>query len=582
MTNGEAVVIDVIDQHLDRSMECHTLFVESDDGFFGTVERQSGTLCPGTKLGDVVEAEHHVLRRYGDRCAIGRIEDVVALQHEHLRLEDGFVGEGKVDGHLVAIEVGVEGRTSEGVELDGFTFNHLGLESLDGETVERRSTVEEDGVSLHDEFEDVPNHGFAAIHDFLSALHRFHDAAFDEFADDERLVELGSHEFGQTTLAHLQFRADNDDRTSGIVDTLTEEVLTEASLLTLQRVGERLEGTVAFALHRARLTAVVEEAVHGFLKHTLLVAEDDLGSFDFKQTLEAVVANEDTTIEVIKVGSGKTATIEGYERTQLRRSDGNDFHNHPLGLVAFFRSTERLYHLQAFERFALTSHGAIGIGTVAQFVGEAVEIDALEEIEDSFGPHLSDKLVGVGILEILVFFGELLELLVVFVFGEQVVDGQFITEHTGLNHDITLVVDDHVELLGGNAQQVAHLVGQRTEVPNVRHRHHQGDVSGTFATHLLFGHFHTATVADDALVADTLVFSAVALIVLGRTKDALAEETVTLGLVGTIVDRLGLQHFTIGVGLNFFGRCQTDGDFCEIGFYLSVCFESHNLLVYCV
>ena len=50
-----------------------------------------------------------------------------------------------------------------------------------------------------------------------------------------------------------------------------------------------------------------------------------------------------------------------------------------------------------------------------------------------------------------------------------------------------------------------------------------------------------AALADDALVADALVLAAVALPVLGRTEDALAEQAVLLGLERAVVDRLRLR-----------------------------------------
>ncbi len=137
-------------------------------------------------------------------------------------------------------------------------------------------------------------------------------------------------------------------------------------------------------------------------------------------------------------------------------------------------------------------------------------------------------------------------------------------------YDVAFVVDDHVELLGGNAEKIAHLVGQGTEIPYVGNGHNELDVTGALTTYLLFRDFNTAAVADDAFVTDALIFSAVALVVLGGTEDALAEQAVALGLVGAVVDGFGLQHFAMGVLLNFFGRSQTDGDLREVGFYLSV------------
>ena len=54
-------------------------------------------------------------------------------------------------------------------------------------------------------------------------------------------------------------------------------------------------------------------------------------------------------------------------------------------------------------------------------------------------------------------------------------------------------------------------------------RHLQLDVSHALTTHLLLRHLHLAAVADDAAVADPLVLTTVALVVLDRTEDALTE-----------------------------------------------------------
>ena len=69
-------------------------------------------------------------------------------------------------------------------------------------------------------------------------------------------------------------------------------------------------------------------------------------------------------------------------------------------------------------------------------------------------------------------------------------------------------------------------------------------MSHSFPTYLLLGNFYTATVADNTTIADSLVLSAVALVILGRTEDLLAEETVTLRLVGPVVDGFRLQYLS--------------------------------------
>ena len=258
MMDGFAI-LDIVDVDLDRSVEVDLTFVISDGSFLDTVEGVAVTLSTGTELGDVVQTEHHVLRRNGDRRTIGRVENIVRSEHKHLRFENSFVAEREVDSHLVTVEVRVEGGTGQRMELNSLTLDHLRLEGLDTETVKCRSTVQEDGMALHDVLEDIPYDGILAVYDLLSALNRLDDTALDELTDDEGLVELSGHILRQTALVHLQLRADDDDRTGRVVDTLTEEVLTEATLLTLEAIGEGLERTVIVGAYSARLTRVVEE-----------------------------------------------------------------------------------------------------------------------------------------------------------------------------------------------------------------------------------------------------------------------------------------------------------------------------------
>ena len=81
--------------------------------------------------------------------------------------------------------------------------------------------------------------------------------------------------------------------------------------------------------------------------------------------------------------------------------------------------------------------------------------------------------------------------------------------------------------------------------------HYKLNMSGTLAAYFLFGYFNTATVADDAFVTDALVLSAVAFVVLGRTENAFAEQAVTLGFIGSVVDCFGLQHLAIRISHDF-------------------------------
>ena len=78
------------------------------------------------------------------------------------------------------------------------------------------------------------------------------------------------------------------------------------------------------------------------------------------------------------------------------------------------------------------------------------------------------------------------------------------------------------------------------------------------------GDLDAAALADDALVADALVLAAVALPVLGRTEDALAEQAVLLRLERAVVDRLGLGDLTGAPRPDLLAGGETDLDGVEI------------------
>src|SRR3954449_5559965 len=84
------------------------------------------------------------------------------------------------------------------------------------------------------------------------------------------------------------------------------------------------------------------------------------------------------------------------------------------------------------------------------------------------------------------------------------------------------------------------------------------------ATHLLARDLDAAALADDALVADALVLAAIALPVLGRTENALAEETVALGLERAVVDRLRLRDLARRPVADLLARRESDTDRVEV------------------
>jgi hypothetical protein len=83
-------------------------------------------------------------------------------------------------------------------------------------------------------------------------------------------------------------------------------------------------------------------------------------------------------------------------------------------------------------------------------------------------------------------------------------------------------------------------------------------VAHALAANLGAGHLDAAALADDPLVTDPLVLAAVALPVLGRTEDALAEQPVLLGLQGPVIDRLRLGDLAVAPAADLLAGGEAD------------------------
>ena len=106
-------------------------------------------------------------------------------------------------------------------------------------------------------------------------------------------------------------------------------------------------------------------------------------------------------------------------------------------------------------------------------------------------------------------------------------------------------VDDLLEALRRDVEQVAEPARDTLEVPDVGDRGGELDVAHALAAHLRARDLDATALADDALEPDALVLAAVALPVLGRPEDLLAEQAVLLGLERAVVDRLGLLDLAV-------------------------------------
>lgn len=124
-------------------------------------------------------------------------------------------------------------------------------------------------------------------------------------------------------------------------------------------------------------------------------------------------------------------------------------------------------------------------------------------------------------------------------------------------------VDDLLEVLRRHVEQVAEAAGHTLEVPDVRDRRGELDVTHALATHGGLGDLHAAALAHDALEAHALVLAARALPVTARAEDLLSEEAVLLGLERAVVDGLGLLHLAVRPTTDVVSGGQADLDFVK-------------------
>ena len=454
-----------------------------------------------------------------------------------------------MDGHLVAVKVGVKSSADQGRDLDGLPFHQHGLEGLNAEAVQRRGAVEEDRVVFDDLLENIPDHGLLALDHLFGALDGGGMALLFQPVIDERLEQLESHLLGEAALVQLQLGSHHDYRTARVVDALAEEVLAETSRFSLERVAERLQRTVVGASQDAAPAAVVEHGVHGFLQHPFLVTDDHLGGAQFHQLLEPVVAVDHAPVEVIQIGSRESAAVQRDQRPQLGRNHRDHIQDHPLrlipGLAERIHNFKPLGILHALELRGFRLHGH------TQLIGHLLHVHALEQLFDGLcahhRPELAWKLLHQGPEFLLV--QKLLEL-----------HGRLarIDDHIGLE------VQHALQVAQAYVEQVTDAAGKPFEKPHVRAGGGQLDVPQPFPADFGEGDFHPALVAGHAPVLHALVFSAQAFPVGHGTENTRAEQPVLFGLERPIVDGLRFGYLPVRPCPDLLRRSETDSNTVEI------------------
>ena len=118
------------------------------------------------------------------------------------------------------------------------------------------------------------------------------------------------------------------------------------------------------------------------------------------EALEAVVAVDNTAVEVIEVGRRKTAAVELDHRADIRRDDRQDIHDHPLGLVA--GGAEGLGDLEPLDDAQLLL--AAGVDELAaELAAQGLEIDLGQQLLHGLGAHTGLEIVLILFAHVAVF-----------------------------------------------------------------------------------------------------------------------------------------------------------------------------------
>ena len=141
-----------------------------------------------------------------------------------------------MDRHLVSIKVGIVGRTYQWMQLDRLAFYQDRLKCLDSQPVERRGTVQHNRMLLDNVFQHIPYFRLESLYHLLGILNIVGGSILNQLFHNEWLKQLDRHLFWKAALVDLKFRPYDDNRTSGIVDTLSKQVLTETSGLSFQHI----------------------------------------------------------------------------------------------------------------------------------------------------------------------------------------------------------------------------------------------------------------------------------------------------------------------------------------------------------
>src|SRR6476469_6200744 len=113
---------------------------------------------------------------------------------------------------------------------------------------------------LADDFiEHIPHFRSLFFDEALRAFNRRRGATRFERVENKRLKKLQRHLFRQSALIQPEFGANDDDRTAGIIDPLSQEILSEAALLAFKHIAQGLQRPFVGTADGAPPASIIKE-----------------------------------------------------------------------------------------------------------------------------------------------------------------------------------------------------------------------------------------------------------------------------------------------------------------------------------
>ena len=408
--------------------------------FFRAGQHHAFAFGVNTVTGHIVQTQYNVLRRNDDWFAVRRRQNVVGRHHQRTRFQLGFQRQRYVNSHLVTIEVGVIGRTHQRVQLDRFTFDQNRFKRLDTQTVQRRRTVQQNRVFADNFIQDIPDNRFFALNHFLRGFDGGGQATQLQLAVDKGFEQLQRHFLRQAALMQTQVWTYGDNRTTGVVNALTEQVLTETTLLTFDHIGQRFQRTLVGTGDRTTATAVIQQGVDRFLQHTFFVAYDDIRRSQIQQTLQTVVTVDNATIQIVQIRRCETTAVQRNQRAQIRRQHRQHGQDHPLRLVAGLY--ERFQQLDALGQLLTLGLGVGFVQLFTQLLALLLQIHIFQQSLDRFGAHFRVEFVA-----------ELFQRVKVLLFGQNLTF--FEVGHATFDNNVRFEIEHAFDIAQRHIQQQA-------------------------------------------------------------------------------------------------------------------------------